>query len=291
MPNTLAHLGVQALTTRALVRGADLRWIAAGAVIPDVPWIVQRVVRTVAPAIDPFEVRLYAIAQASLAVSLLLCGALAILAARPRRAFGLLSLNAVLHLLLDAAQTKWANGVHLWAPASWELWNLGWFWPESLPTYVLTAGGLVIVAAGWWRGWSTGPALRWRRTGVLPALLLGLSYLTVPLAFRGAVERADNHHVATLRREHRAGLDVEFDRSRYLAGDGGGRLVTLSGERLVVRPRLLPRDATVSVRGTFADDSTLAVREFHDHSGWPRDGLTYLGLAIIVLVWIRPRGR
>ena len=46
MPNTLAHLGVQALVTRTLLPRAELRWIALGCVIPDLPWIAQRALRT-----------------------------------------------------------------------------------------------------------------------------------------------------------------------------------------------------------------------------------------------------
>ena len=291
MPNTLAHLGAQGLVTRALIGQADLRWIALGAVVPDVPWILQRVVRTVIPGVDPYELRVYAIAQASLLVSLMLCGALALLAVAPRRAFAVLSLNAMLHLLLDAAQTKWANGVHLLAPLHWEPWNLGWFWPESLPTYALTLAGPVVVAWGWWRGWSRGPAITFtvRRAGAAGLLLT--SYLLVPVAMREGVARADNHYVSTLRAQDRTGRDLELDRNRHKPGTTIDSVITLAGERLLVREGVLERDAIVSVRATFVDHETLRIRELHDHTGWPRDALSYAGLLVVVLLWLRPRAR
>ena len=149
MPNTLAHVGVQVAISRALWRDAELRWISLGCVIPDLPWIAQRAITTLLPQIDPYEMRFYAVAQASLAVSLVACAGFALLSRRPRHLFLLLSVNAVLHLLLDALQTKWANGVHLFAPFSWTIWNAGWFWPESPWTWFLTALGLGAFAWLW----------------------------------------------------------------------------------------------------------------------------------------------
>ena len=37
------------------------------------------------------------------------------------QSFGILALNSVFHLILDSLQTKWGNGVHLFAPVSWEV--------------------------------------------------------------------------------------------------------------------------------------------------------------------------
>ena len=75
MPNTLAHLGIQGVATRAFIRTADVKWIFLGAVIPDIPWILQRLVRGTLPGVDLYELRLYATVQASLAVCLLAAAA------------------------------------------------------------------------------------------------------------------------------------------------------------------------------------------------------------------------
>ena len=136
-----------------MLRQADPKWIFVGCIIPDVPWILQRIVRPVIT--DPdllYDLRLYTIAQASLICCLLLCGAFAVLSANPGRIFAILSLNSCFHLLLDAFQTKWGNGVHLLAPLRWEAVNFGLFWPESPVTVALTAFGAVYCALFWWRG-------------------------------------------------------------------------------------------------------------------------------------------
>ncbi|HUF66407.1 MAG TPA: hypothetical protein VMM17_10585, partial [Gemmatimonadaceae bacterium] len=204
----------------------------------------------------------------------------------------ILALNAVLHLLLDSAQTKWGNGIHLWAPASWELWNVGWFWPESIPTYAITIVAPLVVAWGWWRGWAAGPALAYRNpTRIAAALALIGVYAAAPIPLRCGPERADNHHVATLRAADRTGLYAEFDRNSYVAGDGIDTLLTFADERLLIPHPVLDRSATASVRATFSGHSTIVIHEIHDHTGWPRNLLSYLGLAVIALVWITPRAR
>jgi len=101
MPNTLAHIGLQGPLTRLLVRGADVKWVFLGLIIPDLPWIAFRVLKATVP-VDPYALRLYAIGQSSLVCCILLSGAVAALCERPRLIFVVLSLNSVVHLLLDA---------------------------------------------------------------------------------------------------------------------------------------------------------------------------------------------
>ena len=123
MPNTIAHIAVQTLISRGLLRGADFKWILAGCVLPDIPWIAQRAVAGLAPEFPAIPLRLYTAVQSSLIVTLILGVALAFLSRRPVQTFAILALGVVLHLLLDATQTKWANGVLLFAPFSWDLLN------------------------------------------------------------------------------------------------------------------------------------------------------------------------
>jgi hypothetical protein len=68
-------MGIQAIASRAVIRDADLRWVFIGCVVPDVPWILNRVLTSLMPELDVFVVRPYWIAQASLLGLLWLCGA------------------------------------------------------------------------------------------------------------------------------------------------------------------------------------------------------------------------
>ena len=290
MPNMLAHIGVQGVATRALIRDADLRWVLLGCLLPDFPWILQRLGKTFVPGLNPYDLRLYAIGQASLALCLLLSGALALSSSQPAKIFRLLALNAVFHLLLDACETKWANGVHLFAPLSWELVNFGLFWPESWLIFLLTLFGFAYGVRAWWHipppPTPATPRPLWQR---LCATLLVVGYMLLPLALRSGPYAMDNHSMKTLREGAlRTGRPVEFDRNRYLKQTAGDRLRTFAGEELHVIGTHSERSGIVSVRATFVDPTTVHIDDIHAHWGASRDLASYLGIVLLVGLWLRP---
>jgi hypothetical protein len=212
------------------------------------------------------------------------------------RAFALLAGNAFLHLLLDALQTKWGNGVHLLAPFSWHTWIVGWFWPESGPTWLLTglgAGVAVLAfvdvrrraARGAWPG----------RTRWLASAALLAAYLAFPWLVRDAVVAADVHSLQTLAHpELRAGREAAFDRAWLeVRDDGEARLYALGGVVVRATGALPERSSNVSARGRFSDAQTIVLQEVHVH-GFPRAAASYAGLAVVAAVlavgWI-PRRR
>lgn len=288
MPNTLVHFGVQGALSRGLKPDIDLRWVFLGCVIPDIPWILQRGVLLLVPGFDPYALRLYAIVQATLFVSLLLCAALAAIARRPGPVFVILAANTLLHLLLDALQTKWGNGVHLFAPLSWQLGNYGLFWPESPLVAVLSVAGLAL--ALWYllavRKAAVGFSFRPARLALCVLFLAG--YYLLPMYLLDAPAAADNHSVRTLRDvKERTGRAVAFDRNAYVPdGRGGGILTTYTREDIRLTGELPATAGRLSARGIFIDPHTVRVSDVHLHATWFRDGASYLGLTLLVLVWI-----
>jgi len=137
MPNTLAHLGINGLITRKLIKQSDLLLIYLGTLIPDFPWIIQRTVLALIPNINPYDLRLYCVILASLFFSILLSAAISFLFINTKKTFIIFTLGSLIHLLLDSIEIKWANGVHLFAPFSWELFNASFFWPENVLIYIL----------------------------------------------------------------------------------------------------------------------------------------------------------
>lgn len=285
MPNTFVHLGVQTIGSRVLFSGPDFKWIAVGCIIPDVPWIVQRVFLGLGSGIDPYSLLHYVTVQASLAGCLILSGALALTAAdTSRKLFALLAFNSLVHLLLDAMEIKWANGVHLLAPFSWRLTGFNFFWPEHVLISVLTfAGALALVVFGV-RDWGIPVVLSAdRRKYGMAGLLLTL-YFIFPIPLASGPAAADNHFAATLLDlEMRPGKYVELDRSRYRSSDRTLRI--FSGERFAVRDMNLPRDAVVSVRGHFIDPHTIHISDFHVHSA-VRDISSKAALVGVMCVWL-----
>lgn len=289
MPNLLAHIGAQGILSRSVLRRADAKWVLLGCMIPDIPWILQRGLWGLGIHADLYDLRLYAITQASLAGCLILSAACAALAAAPGRTFLILALNSFLHLLLDAMQTKWANGVHFFAPFSWELVNFGWFWPESLPSVLLTCLGLVVAGWLWWRPrGEDGPRRTVGRTRLLISAALALAYVALPFLFWQGPERADNHFVHTLREvDLRPGRPVEFDRNRCIIRDDGAILRTFTGEELKLLGSVPDTSGTISVRARFRDSGAIEVQELHVHSDRLRDAASLVGLCIVIAFWAR----
>ena len=285
MPNVLAHFGVQGGLTRSIWRYADPRWIYLGCIIPDLPWILRKATRVVAPAsVNAYDHWLYAHIQSSLFFSLILCACFALFSAAPRRVFLILGLNALLHLLLDALQTKWGNGVNLLAPISWDLWNVGLFWIDSLVTYLLTLLGLGVIAWELVRRRGVPTPLCFR-----PLALLALALWVVgPLLFLDAAEEGAGHPIRTLRRvAFRTGKEIELDRQSYVYAKTGDRLRIFSGEVFLVQTSVLCHDATVSIRAVFESPMVLRIIEIRDHSGFNRDLPSYLGLFLLAVLWLR----
>jgi len=290
VPNLLAHYGAQGPVLRALLPRADLRWILLGCVLPDAPWILQRLLVPFLREERVYELRLFAVAQASLAGCLLLSASVCFLSKRPALTFGVLSLGAVFHLFLDAVETKWGNGVHLFVPFSFGMTNFGLFWPESAPIYLATVAGLAFV---FWELFRTrrptGAPARGRRRPVAAAVLLGASTIFSCSTLR-PLEQHDAHFVRTLRnRSDRSGRLLELDRARWTKTLSGDRLVTFAGEPLRVRGTE-PREAgIVSVRGRFLEPDLLEVSALHEHRARLRDAASYAGLLLLGAAWLRGR--
>jgi hypothetical protein len=289
MPNTLGHLGVQAGITRVLIKDADLKWIALGAMIPDVPWIIQRLAWSAPITIPAYDLRLYAIVQSSLFFSLVVSAALAALARQPAPTFAILALGSWLHLILDAMETKWGNGVHFFAPFSWHQTSFALFWPEGLVAYLLSLAGVLAMIYGWKRMPVVPVVLAWPPLGhCLLSALLFLGYLGLPLLLMSGPQAADNHYVKTLRMaSERAGRTVEIDRPAYRKQPHGSTLRIFTGESFDVRGREPPSSGTVSVQGRFVDRNTLEIARYHAHPPAVRDAASYLGLALVAALWLR----
>ncbi len=287
MPNTLVHFAAQGAASHALWRRLDPRFVYLGCLLPDVPWILRRAVVGFGLPADTFDLRLYTMALASLAVTLLLAAAVAALTSAPRRVLAVLAVNALLHLLLDATEVKFGNGVHLLAPLSWRMTSFGLIPGESPIYFALSVGGALLVAWEIARRHVTGVAcdLRPRRLAAAAALIA--AYLLAPLPFLGAIEASDSYSVKTLReKDARPGRAVSLDRTAFLTTPAGGFVQLWTGERVRATGALPTHDATVSLHGTFLERDVLRVDRLVEHRH-NRDWASYLGLLFLALVFLR----
>jgi hypothetical protein len=237
--------------------------------------------------VDTFDLRLYTMGLASLAATLLLAAAVAALTRAPRRVLAVLGLNALLHLLLDATEVKFGNGVHLFAPLSWRMTSFDWIAGESALYFALTLGGALLVAWEIARPHRTPAVFDLRPPRLASAALLVAAYLVAPLPFLGAIESSDSYSVKTLREvEARPGRSVSLDRTAFFATPAGGLVQLWTGERVRATGTLPSHDATVSLHGTFLERDVLRVDRLVEHRR-NRDWPSYLGLVLLALVFLR----
>ncbi len=285
MPNTLAHIGLQVPLTRLGIQKAPIQWIALGCIIPDIPWIVQRILLLI-PGINPVSLKLYANVQASLAYCLILSLALSLLSSNSRKIFLVLAVNSLLHLLLDASQTKWGNGVNFLVPFSWQTTNFGIFWPEHSASYLFTAMGLAVFIFYWPKAIQTAPLLK-KPTGVKTIwfCICLIFYCLSPFLLLNGAYDANTHYCKTLTgAEPRTGKRLQLDRAEYSAA--AQSVHCYSGKDLSIANPPPTASTTLSIRARFLDETTLQLMEYHTHP-INRDYASYAGLLLALLLWTR----
>ena len=287
MPNTLAHFAINGLFTRTVIHEADLKWIYLGCIIPDLAWILQRVVRALPVAVDLYNVRAYCIAQSSLLISVLICVAFAVLTKQRSKIFFILIIGCLLHLLLDAVQIKWANGVQLMAPYSWELTRFDIFWPESIGTYVLTTMGLIYFIFYFKKSFlgSCDEFILSKKTIIISSILI-IFWLLLPVIFIPSIYDVDNHYISTLKdTSNRVGKNIEIDRNKYIHSDTGSTLVTFFGEEIALENIQIESGKLISLQGKFIDNHTIYVDRYHVHTKF-RDYASIIGLICVLGIWL-----
>ena len=275
LPNTLCHIGIQLPLTR-LVAGKDfLLWAMIACIIPDLPWITLKLL-VPAGLFDPYDLRLYCTAQASLFFCLFLSAALACMARQSGIVLLVLTGNCLFHLLLDPLEIKWGNGVHLVAPFHWNMFRLDLVWPEHPVVLAFTLAGFLVLLLFRKRLAAVSPAIA-RSPGKWAAglVFLGL-YLAGPLFFLDKLEEADTYYLRTLRlREERPGKAIEFDRVHYNAREK--TVKTFAGERIEVVGSQPEHSGRVSFRGRFLSPGSFAIDSYHYHHD-ERDLASVIGL-------------
>lgn len=287
MPNTLAHLGIGGTATRLAIKGADLKWIYLGCVIPDLPWIFQRLGNILIPDINLYDLRLYVVIQSTLLFSIILSLALASFSKEYLKTFLILALGCLVHLLLDSLQKKWANGVLLLAPFNWDMMNLDLFWPESFLTYLITLFGLFYFLITFKEGINAPLNVdltkikRW-----VIFITVTLVYFIIPLFILSQPFNANNHFVKTLENvKERPGKYFEIDRRLYRFENEEGLINTFADEDIKLKNINLKSTETLSIRARFVDEKSAEVIDYHIHSALFRDGSSYAGLIMIFLFW------
>ena len=277
LPNTLCHIALQAPASRLFCHDRELYWVIIACILPDLPWILLRILLFF-QVTDPFIARLYTSTQASLFFCLLLSAGLATMSRLPVRTFIILGLNCLCHLLLDATQIKWGNGIHLFLPINWSTLQWHIFWPEHPFGMAITIFGFAYFLRIWFLIQAQTPAVPFVPTTFKTLVLLCcLSlYLAGPYLLLQDLEKSNYFYIKTLRdRELRQGKQIEFDRVPFSHGER--TITTFSGEKIRLTGNVPEKSGLFSLQGRFISVSTVQVNRWHAHNRI-RDWASILGL-------------
>ncbi len=283
MPNTLCHFAVQGPAGRFITNKSATLWILTGCILPDIPWMVQRVLLPL-HLFNPYDVRLYVTVQASLVFCLVLSFALSLFTEGPVRVFAIVGVNCLCHLLLDTIQIKWGNGVHLFAPFTWKLLQFNLLWSENIIFTICSGIGFLYIILIWKKTAAEETSLvrpSWiRAAGIFCCLLI---YLFAPLHYMPDLEKADNRYIHTLRDiPARTGKPIAFDRVHFSASTR--TITTFTGERIFVRGRVPKQSGLLSLQGSFVTDHAIGVTIFHRNSIF-RAVCSAVGISLFLLLW------
>jgi hypothetical protein len=276
LPNTLCHIGIQAPLSGLVLHRNQLIWVIIACIIPDLPWIALKCLIPL-EIFDPYDLRLYCTAQASLFFCLFCSAALACCTARSGKVFMILGSNCLAHLILDSLEIKWGNGVHFIAPYSWTMQHLDRAWPEHPVILGLTLVGLVVLTSSWNKSAPfSSPLHRPGRIKAAGCFLAFAFYMLGPILFLPQLEAADTYSIHTLRlKKERPGKPIAFDRAHYFAESR--TLQTFAGEHIAVVGSQPQASGRVSFRGHFLTPTSFSSTSHHYHRDY-RDIATLVGL-------------
>ena len=289
MPNTLTHIAVNGFISKSIFKNSDLLWIYLGCVIPDFPWISMKVIELLSSNLNGYDVKAYAIVQASFLFCIILSASFALIGRNRVRVFLILILGSFLHLILDSMQIKWANGINLFAPFSWEMVSFNLFWPENNITYFLTISGILFFILNWKSITKISRPFKIDKNGLILSLLLIILYFTLPLLMIDSIYKNDLHYLSTLKDyEARVGKYVELDRKkiRFDKKSNSTWINAYDGQYIELGniPEISARK--LSIRGKFIEKELIEVAEYHENWALFRDGSSYIGIVLIGLVWV-----
>lgn len=289
MPNTLAHLGIGALVTRSLVRDADIKWIYLGCIIPDIPWISLRFLEVFYPSLYNYDMVLYSTVQASLLFCIFISFVVSSFSNHYWRILTILVLGSILHLILDAFQIKWGNGVHFFIPFNWSITHFDLFQIESYPTYLITFISFIYVLYTFKKAsLSTIDTIWPSKSRLSVSVFFLLIYIIWPFYLIDDAEGVNTRSIKVLRgAEGRIGKEVLFDRMSYVyRPEDKGQLIHWKGKSYLEGIDL-KESATLSVRGSYISEDTIQVKDYKVHINGLRSSASLLGLLSVFIVWIR----
>ncbi len=279
MPDLLTHFGATYLLFRPLP-WIDLRLLFLGALLPDLPWILNRALGKLT-ALDPISLFAYVIPFSTPLVVLLVAACVALFHQRPLTCFWILGTAGLLNIGLDFLQTRPADAPLLLYPFSFRQYSLQWFSSGDIISYLAVGGSLVCIAFA--LRYSTQPTpFRLKNLGIVVPLMFGICLLPLftvedliaqnvyALGFASQPEKWEGKLVSL--------EDPVVEPNVVEVSPSHGLRVQVMGD-----VQLQPGDG-VTLRGYYRDGK-IYPEMIHRHRRGLRNLFSYTALLIFVAVW------
>ena len=290
MPNTLVHIGINGFLTKTFSRKANIFWIYLGCIIPDIPWILKKIFEIFVPYINGYDLQAFSIIQSSLFFCIIISLAVSAITKNYQLTFFTLFSGSVLHLLTDSIETKWANGVQLFAPFSWQILNFRIIWPEHFVIQFLGFLGLVFFVFNWKDFRNIKFYFTFTKIRLFISTILLLSYFLLPLLFFNDIYENDNHFLSTLKnKSERTGKFVELDRKlvEFNQNTKSYWITSFNNDLIELKSKYDLSGRKISIKGSFINNDLIEVTEYHQNANLIRDGASYFALLLMLVFGVK----
>lgn len=288
MPNTLAHLAIQIPAGRALGQ-QTLILVCMGLMIPDLPWILQRVLLYVDGSFSALHIRSYCLALSTPALCLLLSWGISLLFRNPVRTLTVLFSQCLLHFFLDGLEQKGGIGILWFAPLNWasfsfEILSMDGVFVRGLSILGIVLGLILIFR----RSNQNKDLFRLNRVRMIGSSALLMIYLLVPLALMDTIIEKDVHHFRSWAMPStREDNSISFDRAVLVPGCPTYIKNDLTPEPVVLKGFKSEEPGLIIGRGMFASENELILKDYTIIDRNERSVATFVGIVMVMAILAR----
>lgn len=280
MPDWIIHLGI-AYFIAEMLKIKDIRSVLLGAILPDISridWLLIDIFK-----INPVETYTYFEPFHTPFIIFFISIFISLFNEKPRNCFYLIFFGAIIHFILDAAQTNVGYGEMLFYPFSFYQLSLNLFWPESTEGMTLTLlCGVVLLVALIKSHKITNFSLNKQYLKMsIPLLLLIIFF---PIFTQNMLVQSNSHNLDFfLHPQKYEGKEVAFSYSQIISQDP--IIVEEMGATFdVITNQELKKGDWISMMALYKNGAIYPT-EIYIHNQYFKPLFSLIGLAFFILIW------
>lgn len=280
MPDWITHLGIAYFVARIL-KIKDIRLFLLGAILPDISridWLLIDVLK-----FNPISAYTYFEPFHTPFVMVFVSTLIALFNEKPIKCFYLIFSGAIIHFILDAAQTNVGYGEMLFYPFSFYQLSFNLFWPEGIAGIALTLlSGVILLAALTKKHDTAGFALKDKNSKM--ALPLVMLIIILPFATQNMLMQSNSHYLDFfLHPERYEGKEVAFSYSQIIS-DNPITIEEMGAKFKVITTEKIKKGDWISMKA-LCKNGIMYPTEIHIHNQLLKPIFSLIGFMFFILLW------